>query len=87
MEQYQALRVMLSDIIGRSPEAETELLERLANARAVVRSMESVVERRVSQGPYIDEPYSLNQTLNRIQSDLEALASTTGFGDSREEME
>ena len=86
-EHYQTLREMLSAIITRCPEEQARPRERLANARTNVGDMENLVRQHVSL--YAPVPESdrsrLNQSLNDMQSDLEELASSVGFGDSRGE--
>ena len=82
MEQYQSLRMMLSDIIARCPENQTEFREKLATARTIVRNMENFVGERIGQPIGERERSALNQPLNDIQSDLEELASGMGFGES-----
>ena len=84
MEQYQALRAMLSDIIARCPEGHTERRQRLNTARMRVRSMENLVRERINQSIGDTERANLNRELNEIQSDLEELASELGFGDPQE---
>ena len=87
-ELYQQLREMLSDVIVRSPENQVGVREKLATARTILREMEDSVRRRVSSSTPIvpeRERTRLNQRLNGIQSDLEELASTVGFGDSQGE--
>lgn len=80
MEQYQALRMLLSDIIARCPEDRTEILPDLATARILVRSMENFVGERVNREIQDSERSELNRQLNEIQSGLEELASATGLG-------
>ena len=84
MEQYQALRAMLSDIIARCPEGHTELRQRLNTARTRVRGMENLVREYLNQSIGDTEGANLNRELNEIQSDLEELASDLGFGDPQE---
>jgi exonuclease VII small subunit len=86
MEQYQSLRMMLSDIIARCPENQTEFREKLAIARTIVRDLENFVGERINQPIVGHDRSRLNQTLNDIQSDLEELASSMGFGSSPEEI-
>ena len=84
-EHYQALRAMLSDVIVRCPENQTQFREKLATARTIIRDTENFVRRRI--GTMIDDRdrSRLNQSLNDIQSELEELASVIGFGDSQGE--
>lgn len=83
MEQYQPLRAMLSDIIARCPESQTEFRGRLTTARKRIGDAENSIRGR--RGQDINERYrtQLYRELNRIQSDLEELASAIGFGDSQ----
>ena len=80
MEQYQTLRMMLSDIIERTPENHTAMREKLATARAVVRTMEDSVRESIRQGRDDLFGTGLDQSLNDIQSTLEELSSAMGFG-------
>ena len=82
MEQYQSLRMMLSDIIARCPENQTEFRDELATARTIVRDMENFVGEYVGQSIGERERSILNRRLNDIQSDLEELASGAGIGHS-----
>lgn len=85
MEQYQALRMMLSGIIARCPESHTERRQRLAIARERVRRMEDFIrEERLNRDVENSKRANLNRELNEIQSDLEELASDLGFGDPPE---
>lgn len=80
-EHYQALRAMISDVIARFPEDQTEVRDKLAAARTVIRDTENFARERIG-GIIADQDRSrLNQSLNDIQSDLEELASVIGFGD------
>ena len=80
LEQYQALRAMVSAIVAHSPESETELRERLSNARTLFREIEEYVEARVEQGLRTTDITKLNGQLNDVQSDLEDLSSRIGLG-------
>ena len=81
MEHYQLLRMMLSDIIARCPENQTEIREKLATARAVVTTMENAVRESIRQGRDDLRDARLDQSLNDIQVTLEELASAMGLGD------
>ena len=81
LEQYQSLRAIISDIIARYPELDTEIRRRLSLARHQIRRMEDLVEDSAGQGLETDEWAPLNHRLNEIQSDLESIASTMEFGD------
>lgn len=86
-ELYQSLREMLSDIIARCPNEQTNLRTELTDARATVSETEELVRRRVSRDQVVSD-YArsrLNKSLNGIQSDLEELASSVGFGDKQGE--
>ena len=87
LEQYQSLREMLSYIIARCPESQTGIRSRLAIARAAVTGIENAVGRSIRQGIEERDRSRLNQRLNRIQSDLEELASDAGYGNPQEDME
>ena len=82
-EHYQALRAMLSDVIARCPENQTEVREKLATARTIIRDTENFVRERIGKAIEDRDRSQLNQSLNDIQSDLEELASVIGFGDSQ----
>ena len=84
-EHYQTLREMLSDVIVRCPENQSEVREKLATARTIVTGMENLVRGRGSNGISEREQSRLNRSLNDIQSDLEELTSYIGFGDSQGE--
>ena len=81
-ELYQSLREMLSDVIARCPENQTDVRGKLVAARTVVRDMENFVRQRVSRDITDLDRFQWNQNLNEIQSGLEELASKVGFGDS-----
>lgn len=80
LEQYQTLRAIISDIIARYPELNVEVRGRLIEARASISEMENSVEEQISQTSQLDNWHRLNQSLNKIQSDLEEIASTMEFG-------
>ena len=84
-EHYQALRAMLSDVIARCPENQTEVREKLATARTIIRNTENFVRERIGKTIEDRDRSQLNQSLNDIQSELEELASVIGFGDSQGE--
>ena len=81
-ELYQSLREMLSDVIARCPESQADVRGKLVVARTVVRDMENFVRQRVSRDITDLDRFQWNQSLNEIQSGLEELASSAGFGDS-----
>ena len=81
-ELYQSLREMLSDVISRCPENHADVRGKLVTARTVVRDMENFVRQRVSRDITDLDRFQWNQSLNEIQSGLEELASSVGFGDS-----
>ena len=80
LEQYQSLRMMLSDIIVRSPEDQTAIREKLATARAIVTTMDNSVRGSIRQADEVSDWSSLDASLNDIQSTLEELESVLGFG-------
>ena len=80
LEQYQSLRMMLSDIIVRSPEDQTAIHAKLATARAIVTTMENSVRGSIRQADEVADWSSLDASLNDIQSTLEELESVLGFG-------
>ena len=81
LEQYQALRAMLSDIIARYPNDESELSERLISARYLIQEIEGYVEAQNNRDFENEDVARLNQQLNKVQSDLEDMASRMGLGD------
>lgn len=83
-EHYQTLREMLSDIISRCSDDQISVREELTTARVILRDIEDFVRPRVRPGISEHEKSRLNQSLNLIQSNLEELASSLGFGDSQE---
>ena len=86
LEQYQSLREMLSHIIARCPESQAGIRDRLTDARTAVTDIENLVGGRIGQDIEDSDRSRLNRILNRIQSDLEELASDTGFGNPQEDM-
>ena len=84
-EHYQTLRAMLSGVIARSPEDQSDVREKLATARIIVRDMENFVRSRDSGAVTEHDRSLLNEDLNAIQSDLEEVASNAGFGGSQGE--
>lgn len=85
MEQYQPLRALLADIIARSSDSQTELRRKLANARTLILTTENFVGERGGQAIDEHDRSELNQSLNRVQSELEELASAISLGDSQGE--
>ena len=85
IENYHVLRLMLSAIIARCAETQTEFREKLSTARTIVREMENFVGERNNRPIAERDRSRLNQTLNEIQSDLEELSSSMGFGNYPEE--
>ncbi len=81
-EHYQTLRAMLSDVIARSPEDQSDVRAKLATARTIVRDIENFVRGYDSGAIREHDRSQLNESLNAIQSDLEELASNVGFGNS-----
>ena len=81
LEQYQTLRAMMADIIARCPPEEEERLSSLSTARALLMTMETSVPRFANQRISERERSRFQAQLNGIQIDLEALASSIGFGD------
>ena len=78
LEQYQALRVMLSAIIARYPETEPDRRRRLRNDRNLITIMENSVQLRLARRTLIDDSASLSRQLNGIQANLEDMAMTIG---------
>ena len=85
LEQYQSLREMLSYIIARCPESQAGIRDRLDSARIDVTEMENLVAEHVGQVGAEPDTALLYRILNRIQSDLEELASDLGFGNQQED--
>ena len=80
LEQYQALRSMLSSILARHAELESGERERLFEARALITSLERQVEEALADGKRVENPTDMNSQLNQVQSDLEDMAGAVGFG-------
>ena len=85
MEQYQALRMMLSDIMARCSEDQTETRQGLAAARADIRYLEDSVRESIGSAIDASARARFNRRLNNVQSVLEELASAMGFGDQLRE--
>ena len=81
LEHYQQIRAMMADIIERCPQEDTERQAKLATARILLRDMENFVASRARSGIRVRDRSRMQQLLNQIQSDLEEVASRTGFGD------
>ena len=80
LEHYQALRSMMSNIIARLPPEQNNFREKLTTSRAVVKTIEDAVQRRIS-GRISDRFRArLQEQLNDVQVNLEEIASTMGFG-------
>ena len=79
-EHYQTLREMLTGIIVRCPEGATDVRNRLAAARTEIMLMEDAIRESIAQSDGTQDQSPMNRKLNRIQSDLEELASAIGFG-------
>ena len=81
LEQYQALRVMISVIIAHYPRREADFPHTLTRAGILIRMMEDYVDSRTAHGLEIDNQTGLNEQLNEIQSNLEDMASAMRLGD------
>jgi hypothetical protein len=81
LEQYQTLRAMMADIIARCPPEEEERLSRLSTARTLLITMENSAGKITDQGISEHEHSRFQEQLNKIQAELETLASSIGFGD------
>ena len=81
MEQYQALRMMLSDIMARCSEGQGEARQGLATARADIRYLEDAVGENIGNTIDANARSRFNRSLNNVQSVLEELASDMGFGE------
>ena len=79
-EHYQTLRAMLSYVIARCPQSQSEIRDKLVSARAVIVSMERRARQRVDRGASDRERSRLNRSLTDIQTDLEELASNVELG-------
>ena len=80
LEQYQALRAMLSSIIVRHADLEPGERARLVEARTLITSMERQVDEALVDGKRVENLTAMNSQLNQIQSDLEDMAGAVGFG-------
>ncbi len=81
LEQYQSLRVIISNIAARHPDLNPEIHDLLSSAREEISEMEDHVEMQVSQELEPDNLNILNRQLNTIQSNLERISSTMEFGE------
>ena len=79
LEQYQALRAMISDIIARYPELQPGIREQLNSSRVALSEMENRVEEHVIRCTVHPDGISMNENLNEIQGDLEDIASAMEF--------
>ncbi len=84
-EHYQTLRAMLSDVIVRCPVDQRDVCDKLATGRAIIREMENTVRKRPDQDVGDRARARFVESLNDIQTDLEALASAIGFDDAQGE--
>ena len=80
LEQYQALRAMLSSIIARHADLEPGERARLVEARTLITYMERQVDEALAYGKRVENLTAMNSQLNQIQSDLEDMAGAVGFG-------
>ena len=80
LEQYQALRAMLSSIIVRHADLEPAERARLVAARTLITYMERQVEEAHVDGKQGENLTAMNSQLSQIQSDLEDMAGAVGFG-------
>ena len=78
LEQYQALRWMLSAILSRYPDWESESRTQLTEARTQVSVMEGLIEQHAEDDVSVDYRTTFIQQLNETQSALEEMASTLG---------
>ena len=78
LEQYHALRELITDIIARYPEMGDEIRERMNVTRELVRMMEEYAERQVQRGFGQDARDYLNQLQNRVLRELEDVITDLG---------
>ena len=79
LEHYQPLRVMLSEIRSRHPALTPELRRTLETAIIDVTGMENAVIAALRESAAITAAAEFYRTLNRIQSELEAISSSIHF--------
>jgi hypothetical protein len=79
LEQYQLLRRMLTSILSRHTDLEADRRTRLAEARNQVSIMEQSVERKTALNGALGQRGSFSRQLNKIQTELEEMASTLGL--------
>ena len=80
LEQYQSLRSLITSILLRLPKQPTGSRDELAIARVLIRKLEDHVSSRDLRELSSEDVSNFNQELNEIQSHLEAVPTTTGFG-------
>ncbi len=84
LEQYQALRAMLSSIVSHHTELDTDRRRRLIEFRGMITLLEQSVEKLSARGqPSVEDFAEMNSNLNRIQVDLEDMASASGLDAKR----
>ena len=82
LEQYQTLTAIISDIIIRSPGADSEIHRRLTQAKSSLYVMEYHVDQaRVGGASGPDDWDRMNQDLNEILSDLDFIVGAMDFGE------
>lgn len=79
LEQYQALRWMLSAILSRYPDWEAGSRTQLAAARTQVSVMEGLIEQHAEDDVPADYRTRFSRQLNETQAVLEEMASTLGL--------
>lgn len=79
LEQYQLLRRMLSSILSRHTDLEMDRRTRLAEARTQVSIMEQSVEKMTALNVTADHQVRFSRQLNKVQTELEEVASTLGL--------
>lgn len=81
-EQYHALRELITDIIARYPEIDSEIRERLLVARESVRMMDEYAQQQVRRGFGQDVRDYLDQLQDRALRELEdVIADLGGLGE------
>lgn len=79
LEHYQPLRVLLSEIRSRHPALTSELQRTLETAILDVTEMENAIVAALRESAEITAAAEFDRTLNRIQSELESLSSSSHF--------
>ena len=79
VELYHNLRKILNDILAYLPESDDPTRNEVSDAIGKITELTAVAEEIAASGPPGAHPGNLAEDLNKIQGDLEALASRLRF--------